>query len=47
LGTKTFNNVFHFNVTAAPGMDAHSVADMVMNKLDGRMNAMASGALFD
>jgi hypothetical protein len=47
LGTKTFNNVFHFNVNAAPGMDAHSVADMVMNKLDGRMNAMASGALFD
>jgi hypothetical protein len=47
LGTKTFNNVFHFNVNAAPGMDAHSVADMVMNKLDGRMNSMASGALFD
>jgi hypothetical protein len=45
--TKNYNPVFHFNVTAAPGMDAHSVADMVMNKLDGRMNAMASGALFD
>ncbi|MFZ0615412.1 MAG: hypothetical protein WAN16_03055 [Chthoniobacterales bacterium] len=45
--TRNYNPVFHFNVTAAPGMDAHSVADMVMNKLDGRMNAMASGALFD
>ena len=45
--TRNYNPVFHFNVTAAPGMDAHSVADMVMNKLDGRMSAMASGALFD
>lgn len=45
--TRNYNPVFHFNVNAAPGMDAHSVADMVMNKLDGRMNAMASGALFD
>jgi len=46
-GGKNYNPVFHFNINAAPGMDAHSVADMVMNKLDGRMNAMASGALFD
>jgi hypothetical protein len=45
--TKNYNPVFHFNVTAAPGMDTHAVADMVMNKLDGRMTAMASGALFD
>jgi hypothetical protein len=46
-GSKNYNPVFHFNVNAAPGMDAHSVADMVMNKLDGRMSAMAAGALFD
>jgi hypothetical protein len=45
--TQTDNRTITINITASPGMNERTLADLVLARLDGRQAALAGGALYD
>lgn len=45
--THTDNRTITINITASPGMNERTLADLVLARLDGRQAALAGGALYD
>jgi hypothetical protein len=41
------NRTITINITASPGMNERTLADLVLARLDGRQAALAGGALYD
>jgi hypothetical protein len=41
------NRTITINITASPGMNERTLADLVLARLDGRQDALAGGALYD